>query len=381
MSAISEIWRNAYVRVLVYCISIVILYFLAGQLSSVITIALLAYLFAYLFNPLVVWFERKRIPRGMGVAITACIVALFLALSSLLIGTVIAQLLEFSSKLPQLVQTMQNFLNKELTQLEQLRGQSNELKTLIDQITKVTQEGLSNLTSSVLKFLQGSGLGILSRTLGVVGNVLQAFLMLVIGFYMLSSFPQIGQTLLEILPRRFYNLAQDLSRDISTAVGGYIRGQLLIALGVGTMVGVGLAILGLPLAVTLGFLSAIFNVVPYLGVIISIAPALLIAAQFGLPHVIGVLIVFTVANQIEAHVLSPQILSKATDLHPVTVVLAILSGAALLGIPGALLAVPLAALGKLLVRKYWLGSKPHAEDGVMAELSTTETASDIQSGE
>ena len=127
------------------------------------------------------------------------------------------------------------------------------------------------------------------------------------------------------------------------------------------MVGVGLAILGVPLALGLGFLSAVFNVVPYLGVIISIAPAILLAAQFGFLKVLLVLLVFVIANQVEAQFLSPNILAKTTDLHPITVIITILAGASLLGVFGGLLAVPLVALGKLLIRKHWIGSRYHTE--------------------
>jgi predicted PurR-regulated permease PerM len=189
--------------------------------------------------------------------------------------------------------------------------------------------------------------------------VIQFFLVLVIGTYMLGSFTKIGQSLLELFPTRSQPKMLEFSKDVSTAVGGYIRGQLVIAAGVGTMVGVGLAILGVPLALGLGFLSAVFNVVPYLGVIISIAPAILLAAQFGIVKVLLVLLVFMIANQVEAQFLSPNILAKTTDLHPITVILTILAGASLLGVFGGLLAVPLVALGKLLIRKHWIGSRYH----------------------
>jgi predicted PurR-regulated permease PerM len=148
-------------------------------------------------------------------------------------------------------------------------------------------------------------------------------------------------------------------QDINQAVGGYVRGQLIVSALVGILVGLGLAILGIPLALALGFLSAIFNIVPYLGVVISITPALLLAAQFGLGKVALVMLVFGLANQIEAQFLSPNILGRSTNLHPITIIVAILCGAALGGMVGMLLAVPSAALLKLLIRKYWLGSSLH----------------------
>jgi predicted PurR-regulated permease PerM len=375
MTAFLDVWRNAYVRLGIYALGIFVLYRIAGELSSVITLAGLSYLFAYLFHPLVTWVEARRVPRGLGLAFVFLIVIVFLALATLLIGSVVNQLLEFSSQLPSLVSNTQRQVNAWLDQLEQVRGTSPQLKSLIDQATSAVQTGLSSIVTNLLNILRGTGLNIISSTLGVLGGVIQFFLVLVIGTYMLGSFTQVGRTMLELFPKRLQPNALGFSKDISIAVGGYIRGQLVIAAGVGTMVGVGLAILGVPLALGLGFLSAVFNVVPYLGVIISIAPAILLAAQFGLAKVIGVIIVFVIANQVEAQFLSPTILAKTTDLHPITVILTILAGASLLGVFGGLLAVPLVALGKLLIRKHWIGSSYHLAgmpDAVPESLPETE---------
>jgi predicted PurR-regulated permease PerM len=196
--------------------------------------------------------------------------------------------------------------------------------------------------------------------------VVQFFLVLIIGTYMLGAFENIGTTALGLFPVKLQPRVLEFSKDVSTAVGGYIRGQLIIALSVGTMVGVGLGVLGIPLALALGFLSAIFNVVPYLGVIISIVPALLLASQFGLVKVILVIVVFLIANQVEALVLSPNILGKSTELHPITIILTIIAGASILGVFGGLLAVPLVALAKLLVYKHWIGSRYHTPPDAQA---------------
>jgi predicted PurR-regulated permease PerM len=200
---------------------------------------------------------------------------------------------------------------------------------------------------------------------------------------MLGAFEGIGKTMLGLVPVRFQPQVLEFSHDVSTAVGGYIRGQLLIAAAVGTMVGTGLAILGVPLALALGFISAIFNIVPYLGVIISIVPALLLASQFGVVTMVLVVVVFVIANQVEALVLSPNILGRTTELHPITIILTIIAGASVLGVFGGLLAVPLVALAKLLVYKHWVGSRwhsgqatPHAAEAAIPVLETNSVNKD-----
>ncbi len=332
---------------------------LIAELSSAFVLGGLSYLFAYLFHPLVLWLQARGVRRGLGLFLAFLIVLLFLGVSTLLIGSVVQELALFTQKLPLLVTNAQTQINLWLDQLEQVRGQNQQVRDVIDQVTSAVENALSTVVQNLLGLLQNASSGLVTRTLGVLGGVVQFFLVLIIGTYMLGAFEGIGKTLLSLVPVRFQASTLEFSKDVSIAVGGYIRGQLLIALAVGTMVGVGLAILGVPLALALGFLSAIFNVVPYLGVIISIAPALLLASQFGLIKVILVIVVFLIANQVEALVLSPNILGKTTELHPITIILTIIAGASVLGVFGGLLAVPLMALAKLMVYKHWIGSKWH----------------------
>lgn len=364
MNAFVYVWRNAYVRVAVYLLIAYVAYLLLGRLESIVRLALLSYLFAYLGNPLVSALERRRVPRWAGTSIVIVIVIVFLVLASILIGTLASQLVEFSTQLPGLI----NQFEKTLTTWLAVLQERPELKDTITKATEAVQTGLSNIVDSLLKLVQGQGLVFLSRTVGVISSVLEIFVVFVVGGYMLFAFPSIGKTMLDLLPRGWRRLASDLSADVSIAIGGYIRGQLLIAVSIGLMVGLGLTVIGEPLAPTIGFLAGVFNIIPYLGTVIAITPAILLAIPLGLTKVLLVMLVFTVANQIEAHLLSPNILSRSTNLSPISIILAILSGLALGGIVGALLAVPFVALGNLLIKKYWIGSRPHGGLDAPAEV-------------
>ena len=355
MNAFVAVWRNPYVRVLVYALVMYALYRLLGRVESVLRLGLLAYLFAYLGNPLVTNLEKRGVPRVLGVTLVLVIVIVFLVLASVLLSTLVAQLVDFSRQLPKLVSSLETALTNYVAVLQQ----RPELKDAVVQGTKAVQDGLSNLVDTVLKVLQGQGANFLSRTFGVISGVLEIFVIFVVGTYMLLYFPGIGQTFLNVLPASWRALAASLADDVSVAVGGYIRGQLLVAVSIGVMVAVGLTIIGEPIAPTLGFLAGALNIIPNLGTIIAITPAILLAIQFGWLKVLGVVLVFTIANQVEAHVLSPQILSRSLHLNPVTVILAIFTGLAFGGIVGALVAVPVAALGSRLIRKYWIGSRLH----------------------
>jgi predicted PurR-regulated permease PerM len=342
------------------------------ELGNVTRLALLSYLFAYLFNPLVEWLVSRRFLQAKGinrfarviaVTIVYLIVIVFLLIASLVIVTLIQQLIVFARQLPTLFTSFENTLNGWLGNLQQVP----ELKDILKDTTKTIQDALSSLVAKLLEFLQGSGLSLISRAVGVVGNVFESFLVFVLGGYMLFAFPAVGKTLLEVFPVRFQPIMLELSKDVSTAVGGYIRGQIIIALSIGVLIGLGLTIIGLPLGLAIGFIAGLFNIVPYLGAVIAIVPAVLLALPSGLLKVVLVGLVFTIVNQLESHVFAPQILSKSTDLNPISIILAILSGLALGGVVGALLAVPLVALAKLLIRKYWLGSRFHGGEKVISE--------------
>jgi predicted PurR-regulated permease PerM len=342
------------------------------ELGNVTRLALLSYLFAYLFNPLVEWLVSRpflkakgisRFARVIAVTIVYLIVIVFLLIASLVIVTLIQQLIVFARQLPTLFLSFENTLNGWLGNLQQVP----ELKDILKDTTKTIQDALSSLVQKLLEFLQGSGLSLISRAVGVVGNVFESFLVFVLGGYMLFAFPAVGKTLLEVFPVRFQPIMLELSKDVSTAVGGYIRGQIIIALSIGVLIGLGLTIIGLPLGLAIGFIAGLFNIVPYLGAVIAITPAILLALPSGLLKVVFVGLVFTVVNQLESHVFAPQILSKSTDLNPISIILAILSGLALGGVVGALLAVPLVALAKLLIRKYWIGSRFHGGEKVISE--------------
>lgn len=119
--------------------------------------------------------------------------------------------------------------------------------------------------------------------------------------------------------------------------------------------------MGVPLAASLGFLAGVFNLIPFVGVIVSGVPALLLAATGGWGKVLLALLVLWLANQLEGNLLGPFIVGRSTRLHPVTAIAAILVGATLFGLWGALLGVPTAAFLKVLLEEYYKKSRFYRE--------------------
>ncbi|MFT4037821.1 MAG: AI-2E family transporter, partial [Thermomicrobiales bacterium] len=146
------------------------------------------------------------------------------------------------------------------------------------------------------------------------------------------------------VPARHQERVWRIARAIHESIGAWARGQLAIAIIFGAIMGVGLKIIGVPYALSLGVVAGILEVIPYLGGFITVVLAVLSAATIGVPQVIAVLILYVVLVNLESHILAPLLYGKALGLPPVAILLALLAGVELLGILGALLAIPLTVI-------------------------------------
>ncbi|WP_457631027.1 AI-2E family transporter [Oceanithermus sp.] len=361
--ALRQVWANPYVRVGTLLLGLWLVYLLLLRTSAVWVGFLIAYTLAYLADPLVVWLERHRVRRAFGVLVVYTLFFLFLGLASVLLAEVVTQLSQLSEKLPEIIRPFNGWVER-LPGLLRDWARAPEVQAVLAHVSDSLQtllEGFSDTLVSWLGGLLDRGGNLIAGLAALAGGLVQLFVVFVVTGYLLADLPRVNAALLEALPRPWQPLALELAGKLDHAVGGYIRGQLLVAALVGLVVGLGLALIGVPMAAALGFIAGVFNLVPYLGVVVSIVPALLLALSVGTWQVLGALLVFVLANQLEAHVFSPLILGRATELHPITVVLSIMAGAALAGIWGAMLAVPAMAFAKVLYTDYYLPSRCHEQ--------------------
>jgi predicted PurR-regulated permease PerM len=146
------------------------------------------------------------------------------------------------------------------------------------------------------------------------------------------------------VPAKHQQRVWRVARSIHESIGAWARGQLAIAVIFGALMGVGLKLIGVPYAPSLGVIAGILEVVPYVGGFITVILAVLSAATVGVPQVVAVIILYVVLVNVESHVLAPLLYGKALGLPPVAILLALLAGVELLGILGALLAIPLTVI-------------------------------------
>jgi predicted PurR-regulated permease PerM len=172
--------------------------------------------------------------------------------------------------------------------------------------------------------------------------------------YLLIDLPQLRRDFYNLVPETVRPELVDLGSKASATLGGFFRGQLLIALVVGGLSALGFWAIGLPFWLIIGAIAGFFNLVPLIGPIIGGGIGFIVGTVSGGIWV-GLLaaLVELVVQQLDTHLISPRILRSSAQLHPVTVLLSLLAGGALAGVWGVLAAVPTVAIAKLLLGHFW----------------------------
>jgi len=296
-------------------------------IASLLTQLAAGYLLMALALPICRLLE-KRLKPSLAAALS------FAALAVLACGAVLLALPPLVKQIKQLGAMLPNLLGSVQGWLDQLQAWLNErgmsLTIFRDELFTAAGERVGRLASLVAS---------------AVGRVVQSagklFLAPLIAFYLLRDRRQICIRLLLLAPVRWRTRVVRAAREMKRETLGFLRGQLLLSAAVGAMTSVGLLLAGTPGWLALGLLMGVMEMIPYIGPVIAGIPAVLLSLQGGLMQGIWALIVLLIVQQVEGGVLSPQLLSGATRLHPLMVLAAISAGGILSGAWGMLLAIPL----------------------------------------
>jgi predicted PurR-regulated permease PerM len=275
------------------------------------------------------WADRYRIPRlvtVLGVYVAAALVVG--VLGRFLFPALVEQGAQFVSQLPVLVEKGRTLLAQIIAWGARWDIPLPSLPNEGDSLRRLGEVLLANT---------------LAVTRGAVGAVVGFFVVLVLAAYVVIDAERIGRGLQNMLPAARRQQAARAAGAALSRMGGYVRGQLVVSLSVGTVIAVGLALLGVPYWLLIGGVAAGLNVVPFLGSPAAAVLGILAALNISPTLALWAALVFWGANLLEAKLLVPQLVGRATGLHPLAVLVAILVGAKLAGIIGALIAVPLLA--------------------------------------
>ena len=309
---------------------------------------LIAGVLYYLLSPLVKMLTRyTHIPRALAIGlILIAIIGLAAGLITMLVVVLRVQVMTFIDNWPNYWHTSQNFINETFksSQFKPVREFLNNTNTGINQ--NVIDWSKKYLTTGV------AGISSLASTLTSVGitAVSTPFIL----YYMLLDGHKFSGFVAEKFPPKAQHSLRELLTDISKQIAKYIRGQLGVGLAVMIMFGIGYTIIGLPYGILLAMMAGFFNMIPYVGSILAQVPVFIVALIAGGPKLlILVIIVLVIEQPIEGHVIAPKILGDALAIHPVTVIVVLLTGAHIFGVLGVILGVPTYAVLKVLVTRIY----------------------------
>ncbi len=351
------------VRILIGLSVLVLLYLLVIRLSNVLLPFLVAWLMAYLLQPIVSFFQYKLRFKSRLLSIIATLLLFFGVITGviLLLAPIVSVEVQ---KLSQLVVSYSHNLNVGSFlpiawqhQIQHYVAHLN-LQTLLKD--ENIMNGVRKLAPELWDFINGS----LDFILGF-SVVIIVFLYLI---FILLDYEKISASLLGIIPPKHKTLITEVIFDLENGMNRYFRGQALIALIVGSLFIVGFSITGLPLAIIMGLLIGILNMVPYLKTV-AIIPVLILGLLQSFETgqsigsiLLGIAIVFVVIQVLEDMILTPRIMGKVTGLNPAIILLSLSIWGSLLGMVGLIIALPITTLMISYYKRFVLEeNKPEPE--------------------
>lgn len=310
-------------------------------LLKVLSPLFIGFVIAWLLNPLVTKMSKKGIPRIVGSLLVYIVFLIFIYIFlRILIPTLYTQINDLINTLPAIMDKFKNFANDFFNQIS-ISGV--DLTSIKDNIFNSVGTYFINFANSLPNSLVNT-LGHLFSGLGTV------LISLVVGLYMLFDFDSISGHFLKLVPNKNKYEIEILLTDIGKEVRKTISGTLLVAFMVFVCDSIGFAIIGLDAALLFGLVCGLTDLIPYIGPYIGGAAAVIVGFSQGSITGIAVLIICIIVQLVENYILQPIVMSKATQLHPVTIIVGLLVFAHYFGIIGMIIATPCIALLKVIFR-------------------------------
>lgn len=301
----------------------------------------IGFVIAWLLNPIVTKMHKKGIPRIVGSLLVYTVFLVFIYIFlRILIPTLYTQINDLIATLPAILDKFKNFISDFI---DQVSISGVDLTSFKDNIFASVGNYLVNFTNS----LPDSIIGILGSLASGIGTIL---ISLVVGLYMLFDFDAIATHFLKLVPNKNKYEIEVLLTDIGIEVRKTVSGTLLVALMVFICDTIGFAMVGLNAPLLFGIFCGLTDLIPYIGPYIGGAAAVIVGFSQGSFTGIAVLIICVIVQLVENYILQPIVMSKTTQLHPVTIIVGLLVFAYYFGIVGMIIATPCIALLKVIFR-------------------------------
>jgi predicted PurR-regulated permease PerM len=323
---------------IVKIIAIVGLVVLLWYIVDILVAVFLAIVIAAALDPVIDRLEERKIPRIFSSIIIYAIGFGIVALAVwLIIPPIVEQVRELAANLPV-------YFGQLSGGLEQLRALSGETDLVAS---------IANFLNSLSAQLGQTAAGAFAALGSFIGSAVAIVTVVVVSFYLTLQEKALEKLVRSMSPKKYEDTAIELTRKIQEKMGAWLRGQLLLGLIIFGITYVGLTIMGVEYALTLALIAGILELIPIVGPVIAAIPAVILAFVQEPILALAVLVFFIAVQQFENHVLVPKIMQRAVGLNPVIVIVVILIGAQLLGVLGALVAVPLTTAIAIFMRYYF----------------------------
>ncbi|MFF2877556.1 AI-2E family transporter [Gottfriedia sp. NPDC057991] len=310
---------------------------IAILISTLFAPILVSVFLYFLFAPIIDFLERKKVPRSIGILL------LYLGLILIAVVSIINVFPTLTQQFKDLVNNMPTIVNEatdKIGLLEKWLGSQNyvEIKDLEKKVADYALVFIGGITGGI-----GAFFNILSNVTLIILTV--PFIL----FYMFKDGHKFPAAMSRFLPQSLRNEAIHIANETSETLASYIQGQTIVCIFVGIGTFIGYSIIGIPNALILALVAAITNIIPYFGPFIGGAPAVIVAALISPKLALFVVLIILIVQQIDSNLISPYIMGKKLNIHPLTIILLLLFAGNFAGVLGMVLAVPTYAICKVVI--------------------------------
>ncbi len=337
---------------------VALLGWLAYELKELMMLVIIGYIVAYVIDPVLDAFEKRKLSRSLGVfSILIALTLLVVVLALTAVPTIVREFNALSENLP-------SYIDMVGERLEPLKEQVNtaipggfkldfDVKSLLKLGEKIDKQYLKAFVNGIF--------GALLQGYSITLTIVNLFLLPFIIYYIAVDIDRIHANILKLFPVLQRQKVKKMASEIDVYVSAYVRGQLTVGAILFVLFAAGLGVLGVELWFLLAFVSGFGNLIPYVGSLIGIVLSSLMAfVTFGdFIHVVGVWILFGLIQFLEGTFITPNIVGNKVGLSPLVVILALVAGGSLFGLIGILLAIPGVATFRVLARYFhlWFSEK------------------------
>ena len=312
---------------------------IATRIVSVLVLLFLGILLAESIRPIANKLQTWKIPRGVAVMIVYLLLALVLTgLGLILVPPLVVQVREVDD----ITSELTDWARDEVPRLYQISvdfGFDDEVRELGSTLTSTITQLIGTL--AVVPF----------QVLGFLFGIVSV---LVIGFFWMSATERLNNSVIALLPPKRAEAVRSLTAELSLRAGGWVRGQVILMVFIGTVTFVGLFALGVPYPLALATWASLMEIIPIIGPFLGAIPAILVAFTESPWLALATAILYLIVQQLENNILVPKVMERAVGLHPILVMFGVLAGGVLYGILGIVIAVPLMAAMQVLVMRLLL---------------------------